>query len=237
MYGTGIDWAGRILEIAEGKTLGDHIRERIAKPLGIDPDDAQFYPVKGEHVRKRLVDLNPQDPLGAGKAVMGALVGDSINTRSKGCFGGHGLFMTAQGYMKVLHSLLANDGKLLRKETVEKMFQNHVGPDAAKHFDDMFNGPAGHFFRVGTDGTKVGFGLSALLTLEDVEGWYGKGTLTWGGGLSFAWFIDPKNGLCGLCAIQASISDYDVNLLTSLKNTFRHDVYRKRAAWKEGTKQ
>jgi hypothetical protein len=44
-----------------------------------------------------------------------------------------------------------------------------------------------------------------LLTLEDVDGWYGERTLTWGGGLSLAWFIDRKNNLCGVGAIQAAL--------------------------------
>ena len=57
-------------------------------------------------------------------------------------------------------------------------------------------------------------------------------TLTWGGGLTFAWFIDRKNDLCGVGAVQAALPT-DVDAVAALKQTFRRDVYRKRAAWKK----
>jgi hypothetical protein len=79
----------------------------------------------------------------------------------------------------------------------------------------------------------MGYGLSGLLTLEDVEGWYGDRTLSWGGGISYAWFVDRKNGLCGVGAIQATLP-VDAAAVTEVKDVFRHDIYRKYAAWKEG---
>jgi hypothetical protein len=91
----------------------------------------------------------------------------------------------------------------------------------------------GVFFRVGTDpGMEVGHGLGGLLMLQDVDGWYGERTLTWGGGVSLAWFIDHKNGLCGVGAVQPALP-VDIDAVAALKQTFRRDVYRKHAAWKE----
>jgi len=235
MYGPGMDWAGRIVERATGTTLGERVRQRICKPLGIPLDDAQFYPVKGESVRVRLVDLNPGDPECLGRAVLGG-AGD-MNARSEGDFGGHGLFMTGPDYLKVLKSLLANDGKLLRRETVDEMFQNRIGPAAEAGHREAMDGVTGVFFSVGTKpGSKVGYGLGGLMPLEDAEGWYGANTLTWGGGLTFTWFIDRKNGLCGLGAVQASLPT-DMKTVSDLKQTFRHDIYRKHAAWKAQTKE
>lgn len=236
MYGPGLDWAGRAVERAAGATLGDLVRRRICGPLGIEPSDAQFYPVKGDGgVRERLVDLNPDDPECLGLGVLGG-TGD-MNRRSQGDFGGHGLFMTGEGYVKMLRSLLANDGKLLRPETVESMFQNHIGPEAEDGYRAAIEGPGGVFFRVGTEaGMKVGYGLSGLLMLEDIEGWYGERTLTWGGGMSFAWFIDRKNDLCGLSAIQPSLP-VDLDVVSNLKQTFRYDIYRKHSAWDKERQQ
>ncbi|KAK4032779.1 acyltransferase LovD [Parachaetomium inaequale] len=231
MYGTGLDWAGRIVERATGERLQEFVRRRIAAPLGIAPEDAQFFPVEGDAVRARLVNLNPDDPEGLGRAVLGG--GGDMNKRSDGDFGGHGMFMTGEGYVKVLRSLLVNDGKLLRPETVEKMFENHIGPDAEEGFRAAMESPSGEFFRVGMDsGTKLGHGLGGLMPLEDLEGWYGERTLSWGGGMSFAWFVDRKNGLCGLGAVQLSLP-VDFGAAASLKQTFRLDIYRKHAAWRE----
>ncbi|KAK0732055.1 beta-lactamase/transpeptidase-like protein [Lasiosphaeris hirsuta] len=232
MYGPGLDWAGRIVERVTGGTLGDHVRRRICGPLGIPGEEAQFYPVVGEGVRARLVDLNPDDPECLGRAVLGG--GGDMNRRSKGDFGGHGLFMTGPGYLEVLKSLLVNDGKLLRPETVENMFENRIGPEAEAGHRDAVDGVAGVFFRVGTEpGSKVGHGLGGLVPLENTEGWYSEKTITWGGGMTFSWFCDRKNGLCGLGAIQAPLP-MDVKTVSDLKQTFRHDMYRKmHAAWKE----
>ncbi|KAF3055795.1 Acyltransferase LovD [Daldinia childiae] len=229
LYGSGLDWAGRIVERVTGKTLLERMQERIFSPLGIS--DAQFYPVTREDLRARLVDLNPDDPEALGRAVLGGS-GD-MNKSAQGDFGGHGLFMTAPDYVKVLHSLLANDGKILKPETVNDMFEHHLTPEATESHRAALVSPMGIFFRVGTTVDALsGHGLGGLLTLQDIDGWYGDHTLTWGGGMTFAWFIDRKNNLCGVGAIQATVT-LDADAMESLKQTFRHDIYRKRAAWKK----
>lgn len=229
MYGPGLDWAGRIVERVTGKPLGERMHERIFGPLGIT--DAQFYPVTREDMRARQVDLNPDDPDGLGRAVLG---GDGdMNKRTKGDFGGHGLFMTAAGYVKVLRSLLANDGKLLKPDTVESMFRHHLAPEATAAHQTALAGPVGPFILCGlAPDSRPEYGLSGVLTTRDVDGWYGERTLTWGGGFTFVWFVDRKSNLCGVGAVQASLP-VDVGAVGVLKQVFRHDVYRKRAAWEK----
>lgn len=229
MYGPGLDWAGRIVERVTGKTLGQRMHERIFRPLDIA--DAQFYPVTREDLRQRLVDLNPSDPSALGRAVLGG--GGDMNKRTKGDFGGHGLFMTAPDYVKVLRSLLANDGKILKPATVDDMFENHLSAEANVGYEAALASPMGDFFRVGTSpDSRSGHGLGGLLTLQDFDSWYGERTLTWGGGLTFAWFIDRKNDLCGVGAIQAALP-VDGGAVAALKQTFRRDIYRKLATWKK----
>lgn len=97
----------------------------------------------------------------------------------------------------------------------------------------MMESPEGVFFRMGVEkGVKVGFGLGALMTLEDVEGGYGRGTLSWRGAASVVRFVDRRNGLCGFLAIQARMP-IDMAVLTELKRAFRCDVYRKLGAGKK----
>lgn len=230
MYGPGLDWAGRIIERVTGKTLGGFMRERIFDPLGIK--DGKFFPAaEDNNLRERLVDLNPDDPDALGRAVLGG--GGEMNICGKGDFGGHGLFMTAPGYLTVLRSILNNDGKLLKPETVTAgMFgEDHLTPESETDLKEKLEGPAGIFFRVGTSaGSAAGYGLGGLLTLEDVEGWYGRGTLTWGGGLTYSWFVDRKNGLCGVVAVMARMP-VDVGAVAELKQVFRKDIYTKREEW------
>ena len=229
MYSPGLDWAGRVVERVTGLTLGERMQQRIFEPLGIT--DAQFYPVTREDLRARLVDLNPDDPDALGRAVLSG--GGDMNKRTRGEFGGHGLFLPGADYAKVLRSLLASDGKLLKPATVDDMFQHHLSPQATAGQQTALASPMGVFFRVGIDPEmKIGHGLGGLLTLQDIDGWYGERTLTWGGGTTLAWFIDRKNGLCGVGAIQAALP-VDDGLMASLKQTFRRDIYRKYATWKE----
>ncbi|KAF8138021.1 hypothetical protein K438DRAFT_1996467 [Mycena galopus ATCC 62051] len=122
------------------------------------------------------------------------------------------------------------DSQILKPATVDDMFEHHLSPEATLDYQAALTDPAGVFFRVGTaPDSKAGHGLGGLLTLPDVDGWYGEHTLTWGGGLTFAWFIDRKNNRCGVGAVQASLPTNGVDVL---KQIFRHDIYRKRAAWR-----
>lgn len=227
MYGPGLDWAGRIVERVTGLTLGEYIQHRIFDPLGIK--DGQFFPVTREDLRARMVDLNPDDPEGLGRAVLGG--GGDMNLRTRGDFGGHGLFLPGDDYIKILRSILANDGKLLKSATVDDMFEHHLSPEATESHRAALKSPMGVFFRVGIEPEmKAGHGLGGLLMRQDVDGWYGDRTLTWGGGLTLTWFIDRKNDLCGIGAIQAALP-VDGQLIADLKQVFRRDVYRKRAAW------
>ncbi|KAM0425391.1 hypothetical protein ACHAPT_009448 [Fusarium lateritium] len=231
MYGPGLDWAGRIVERVTKRTLTEHVNERILAPLGLK-QDAQFFPVTREDLRARLIDLNPDDPGGLGRAVLGG--GGEMNLRGKGDFGGHGMFIPGAYYVKILQSLLANDGKILKAATVDDMFQHHLSPESTAGHKTALAGPAGIFFRCGVDPeTKMGYGLGGLLTLEDVDGWYGAHTLTWGGGLTLTWFIDRRNDLCAVGAVQAALAGgVDGKLVSDLKQVFRKDIYRKHAEWK-----
>ncbi|KAF4331652.1 beta-lactamase, partial [Fusarium beomiforme] len=232
MYGYGLDWAGRIVERVTGNTLEEHIHKRMLEPLGLKPD-AKFLPLTREDLRERAVDLNPDDPEGLGLAVMGQWA--DINTRTDGCFGGQGLAMSATSYIKIMQSLLANDGKLLKPETVDDMFQQHLSPEALHGQQDILASPLGPFYSAGIGGeTKLGHGLGGVITLEDVDGWYGAHTMSWGGGLTLAWFIDRKTDICGIGAILAKLPlDWEVS--TDLKDVFRKDVYQIYAVWrKEG---
>lgn len=225
MYGPSLDFAGRVVETVTGQSLGEFVREKICTPLEIPEQECQFFPVQGEEIRSRMVDLNPDDREGLGKAVLG---GDgSMNLRSEGDFGGHGLFMTGEGYLEVLKSLLIGDERLLKRGTADRMFENWVREEAEEGFRTAVAGPMGEFFRVGVGlETKFGYGLGGLLTLEGTEGWYGERTLTWGGGMTFSWFVDRANGICALAAIQAALP-VDGKVVSELKDTFRHDIYRK----------
>ncbi|KAJ3497163.1 hypothetical protein NLG97_g2116 [Lecanicillium saksenae] len=231
MWGPGIDWVGRILERVTNKSLGDFVQKRVFAPLGIT--DAEFYPVQREDLQKRQVDRNPQDPEGYGKAATG---GDGAKAH-KGHFGNQDLFMTAVDFVKVLQSLLSNDEKLLKKETVDNMFKDHLNEKGSKDLNEALAGPLGIFFSPDIAAeVKTGHGLAGLVTLEDIEDGYGAGTLTWPGSMPLLWFIDRKNDLCGVVSTQAPVGNVHPRV-SGHKHTVRKGLYAEYAAWREQKKQ
>ncbi|OAA81069.1 Beta-lactamase/transpeptidase-like protein [Akanthomyces lecanii RCEF 1005] len=232
MWGPGMDWAGRIVERLTSQTLGDFVQERIFTPLGIT--DAEFYPVRRQDLQQRQVDRHPEDPEGYGKAALG---GDG-NKGTKGDFGSQGLFMTAPDFVKLLLSLLANDGKLLKRATVDDMFRDHLSVESAMELDKTLAGPLGGFFRPDPESESgTGHGLGGLVTLEDVENGYGAGTLTWPGAMPLLWFIDRKNDLCGFGSVQATLGPGGTSKVPGLKIAFRKGVYAEYATWKKEKSQ
>lgn len=221
MYGPGLDWAGRIVERVTGVTLTRYLSDRVFRNMNIR--DFSFYPVIREDLRARLVDLNFEDPQATGRAMRGG-GGDKVNTTTKGDFGGHGLFMTGADFIKILHSLLADDERILKSKTLEILLRNRVKDDTA----EGFNSAKDFFGFLGIDeNVKIGFGLGGVVTQQDSPEYYGAGTMTWGGTQTLVWFLDRKNGMCGIVAVQTALP-IDRKLVGDLKRNFIEGIYHER---------
>src|SRR4051794_36217230 len=119
IYGTGIDWAGRIVERISGKPLDEYFRERIFRPLGMGdtdfsvPDDkaARLVPV---HRRRGDGSFQP-----------------AANQQRSPVIGGGGLFSTARDYATFVQMLLnggtLNGARIVAAETVRLMGENQIG--------------------------------------------------------------------------------------------------------------
>ena len=71
---------------------------------------------------ERVADMSIRDAKGSGKFVH---EGPAINS-TKGCedcFSGHGAYASMPDYFKILMSLLLDDEKVLKKETMKLMFE------------------------------------------------------------------------------------------------------------------
>ena len=219
MYGTGLDWVGLIVEQVANMKLDQYFRQFIFYPLGYADTDIAFFPVR-EGLGHRMVDLNPKDTKGEG---LSAAMGNSLHDQTPGhCYGGGGAYGTIKAYVAVLSSLLLNDGKLLNPFTVScLMFKPQLEPRAKVSLAKTLQGEWGPYFDMGTTGKNPDFGLGGLLVLEDGDGsGLGKGTLTWGGGVNTAWFVDPTNEIAGFMSLQLGIpADAEKGL--ELKALFR----------------
>jgi CubicO group peptidase (beta-lactamase class C family) len=195
-YSSGIDWAGLLISRVAGMSLEEYTQKNIASPLGID--DMTYFLAGKPDLQSRLVSIvnrDPSIPDGKGKVV--ASEGPGFLSQVKEELGGAGLHTSAHSYIKILHSLLANDEKLLKRETVDSMFEPQLTPASQQAlqatFDHIPRGETGsappfigEFAQVQHD-----FGLGGMLSMEDVDSgskkWRRKGYMFWSGMANWYW--------------------------------------------------
>lgn len=125
-YGCFMDWAGRMVERVNDMSLQAYMEKNLWRPLGIK--GMTFYLQQRPDLAARRPEMSMRDPGGNGKAVhttMPAWVEDVHDA-----LGDLGVYSSAEGYLKVLHSLLADDGKLFKAEAAELVFQRHMSEES-----------------------------------------------------------------------------------------------------------
>ncbi|KAG9185796.1 hypothetical protein G6011_07127 [Alternaria panax] len=166
-YGAGLDLVGLMVARANNCTLKAYMLRHILDVLGMDRNS-----ISGEVVDDATAQpLDPQDE-----------------------YGGAGLFSTAEDYLRLLKSLLRNDGKLLEMNGIDLNQTFSVPLYAAI----MIPGDA----PMGTPGArKCTHTLGGLAAMEDdADGGLKAGTLRWGGAPHLKWWIDRAGGTCGMFA-------------------------------------
>jgi CubicO group peptidase (beta-lactamase class C family) len=190
IYGVGIDWAGKLLERVTGQTLEDHMKKHMFEPLGIK--SITFFPNQHPELAGQIPALTVRSP--EGKLVLNT--DPNINEGAKDCFGGHGGFAKMSDYLKIQHSILANDGKLLKPETVEMMFTPQLSAAAKEGLSAFRHGPMAVFI-IGENDPKIeaDWGIGGIIFMQDDDGRRKKGTLNWGGMMNTFWVIDREADL------------------------------------------
>lgn len=189
-YSPGLDWAGLLIMRLAKQDLDDFEHEHLWKPLGVT--GLTFWPNKPE---KNLASKIPQLVIRKKDGTLVPSTQEHLNTNSTDCFGGHGIYARLGDYLKVLQSLLANDGKLLKPESVDALFAPQLDADseaALNFFIEHFGGMVPGEFDAGI---PVQYGLGGLIFLKDGPGRRRKGTMSWGGMFNPSWTIDREAGL------------------------------------------
>ncbi|KAI0452587.1 Simvastatin synthase [Xylaria acuta] len=214
-YGPNLDWCSRLIERASGMSAEEFLQKRMVEPLGIGSDNMTFELQKHPDMQARRADMtfrgditfiaeseSPNTGAGTGKL---QYRDESYWHKDIQPHGGQGIYTTPESYMKVLWSILSNDGKLLKPETRELLFKRALTPEAEKGFDDYCEQ-----FKAFVPGVPVpiemkhSHSLGAMLTLEDCDGdrWRREGNLSWSGLPNIIWQIDDKAGICSLWAFH-----------------------------------
>jgi CubicO group peptidase (beta-lactamase class C family) len=94
--------------------------------------------------------------------------------------GGSGAYSCATDYIKLLDSLLHDDGRLLKPETVAELFRPQLHDTT--HLEHALAGPLAQYLIPGMPpGTKWNHALGGIVAVDGIEGRAGKGTMMWWG--------------------------------------------------------
>ena len=187
MYGAGHDWAGKMVErVNPGMTLETYFQKHIFQPLGIK--DMTFFVSERPDLKARKAAMSIRTEQGGKAKPYG---GPLPYAGATDAMGGQGLSASAPEYLKVLHSLLADDEKLLKKESAVELFRPQLTDLSQRALmklseDGYMNQLYGA--TLPTD-CKKSWGLGGLLCLDHLPGWRNEGTMTWTGLPNLCWVI------------------------------------------------
>ncbi|NJB85832.1 CubicO group peptidase (beta-lactamase class C family) [Lewinella marina] len=195
-YSASPDILARLIEVFSGQTVAEFLQERLFDPLGMADTG---YNIPADQASWLVANHTATDSSLTRAAMQLPSSGNTI-------FGGtHGLYSTAQDYLRFARMLL-NKGELdgrqyLSPKTVELMTRNHVG--------DMRE-----------DGQGFGLGFGIITDVAEYGTISSEGQYFWSGAYSTYFFVDPAENMIAIMMSQRSpYSGY-------LERKFRQMVYQ-----------
>ena len=195
-YGTGVDWAGRLVEAVSGMDLERYFQAKILGPL--DMRDTSFLVPESKF--ERLVSSWQRQPDGSLKQDARAL------PRAAKVFnGGGGLYSTAGDYVRFMQMILekgrgATKARILEPKTVADMEINQIGNLTAGKMKSYRQ-------NLSSDvdiqpGFTEKWGLGFLINTTAYPEGRSAGSLAWAGIDNTFYWIDPKRSVCAVLMMQ-----------------------------------
>ncbi|MBU2580624.1 MAG: beta-lactamase family protein [Alphaproteobacteria bacterium] len=195
-YGISIDWAGKMVEAASGKQLGEYFHENILAPLGMT---STAFTINGD-MRARLAKIHQRGGDGALSPLMEFEVPQDPDFE----MGGGGLYSTAGDFLKFCRMIL-NQGshgglRLLESETVALMSTNNIGGNRVcglKTAIPSLTNDAEFF-----PGLPKTWGFGFQINEEPLPTGRPAGGLMWAGLANTYFWIDPQSAVSGVYLTQ-----------------------------------
>jgi CubicO group peptidase (beta-lactamase class C family) len=220
-YGSGIDWAGIIVEkLNPGYTLDTYMAEKVFKPLGMT--STTFFVDRNPEILARLMPA-------ATRQEDGTLTPSDTNnwpTKMEEASGGGGLWSSVTDYIKVLADLISPEPKLLKPETITTILAAPQLPEGSKALNQLVDNGLGAVASnaVALAGIPpISYGCGGLVTTRDTDVLPAK-SLSWGGLPNLKWFLNRESGVAAMYATQ--ILPYGDALSTELANKFFVEAVR-----------
>jgi methyl acetate hydrolase len=215
-YGTGIDWAGKMVAKIRGKPIGVCLQENVFAPLKMTSTSFKL----STEQRQRLAGMHARAPDGSLAPYPLEMPQDPELEMSGGA-----LYSTVHDYLRFMRMILNRgtlDGvQVLRPETVAEMARNQCGDLACgrvKTIDPAIMNDADFF-----PDQRAGWGLSFVINQADIPGGRAAGSLAWAGLSNAYYWIDPKRGISAMLATQL-LPFFDTNTISLLRK-FETAVY------------
>ena len=217
-YGLGIDWAGRMVEVASGLRLRDYMKQNLFEPLGMR--ETAFG--VADSLKPRLAGVHARTPDGGLAAIPFEIPGATAEAD----MGGHALYGPMTDYIRFLRAILNGgslDGaRILEEKTVATMRSNQTGDIAMApiktSMPDFTNDIE---FYPGVDWR---YAISFATNLQDIPGMRSAGSLAWAGITNSYYWIDPKKKVAGVVLTQI-LPFFDAKVL-ALSGAIEQAVYR-----------
>ena len=191
---SGINLAGRIVEVVSGMPFDAFLQKRLFDPLGMK--DTTFYPTEGQRARLAVGYTKNKDT----GELEPAPTRSDYGSRNRPPQGNGGLYSTPNDYARICQMLLNRgslDGKrYLSEKTFKVLTSVHTG--------DL---PTGFFQNetYGKRGANYGWGIGTCIlrtTHEGVPAMLSSGTFGHGGAWGTQAWIDPVKGVAYLLMVQ-----------------------------------
>jgi CubicO group peptidase (beta-lactamase class C family) len=216
-YGTGVDWAGRLVEAVGGKNLEEYFQANILGPLEMRDTS---YLVPASKFDRVVTDYSRQAD---GSLKQNPRVAPRV---PKEFNGGGGLYSTAGDYVRFMQMILGkgrgkNQVRILQPKTVEGMEINQIGAATAgkmKSYRPNLSSDVDI-----QPGASEKWGLGFLINTTAYDGGRSAGSLAWAGLFNTFFWIDPKRSMCAVLLMQflPFVDREAVGLLSD----FEHAVY------------
>jgi CubicO group peptidase (beta-lactamase class C family) len=201
-YGFGVDWAGQMVERVNNQSLDSYMQTHIWQPLGMT--STTFRLQTRPDIKSRRADMSM-------RAANGTIVPSPTRyfpENSPDDHGGGGVYSCPADYIKILISLLKNDGTLLKPASIDLLFSPCLSPTVVKALKlarslgnktaETNSQPMGG----AAVPEEVDYALGGLVTRGHTHGFREVGSMSWGGLPNLSWVVDRKAGIALLYSSQ-----------------------------------
>jgi CubicO group peptidase (beta-lactamase class C family) len=193
-YSSGLDVAGRVIEVASGSTLDRFLEDEIFRPLDMRDTGFRIRP----DMRGRLVTVYARAPDGTLEPVVDDGLMAMFEPDARFLWGSGGLLSTPDDYLRFTQMLL-NGGtlqgaRILRAETVALMTHNSLPPGLTPVSSSALRDPT------------YGFGLGVAVKVATAQAARpgSLGMFRWSGYLGTYFWVDPANDMIAMVWTQLS---------------------------------